>query len=348
MGVATTTISTRPNAAPTTAQSISTINNTINAFIEAGMIPVSHSDFSGQSETYVAVATGAEHEAVIPSLGNGRLLIGYRVFRHPFKNYYIKVDFSYEADGNTVAPSNATRIAIIFTLGLGLNGTGGFSGIPVILTVKNNIYAYQSAYMANNTFGKSLTLRVSVGENHFTCCASFDFYGYYGNYDYCNRETGYSTVALAIIGSKKDPRYSVVMIPRQGTWSSQNFDEMAQTSLTEANMNLQRKWLIDHQSQSSIYLSAGQSLGTMSEVGLVSDINGVRVSQAYITVNGELLPLEMGCIHAGASNDMGVLNVNLDGNGAKDFYTPFGLGTCNFVAKDVPLSRIPVLMLPYW
>ena len=128
MGIATATISTRPAAAPTAAQTISTINNTINAFIEAGMIPVSHSDFTGQSETYVAVATGAAHEAVIPALGNGRIVIGYRVFRHPFKNYYIKVDFSYEANTGVVAAANGTRIAINFTLGLGLNGTGDRTG----------------------------------------------------------------------------------------------------------------------------------------------------------------------------------------------------------------------------
>ena len=86
----------------------------------------------------------------------------------------------------------------------------------------------------------------------------------------------------------------------------------------------------------------------MPEVGLVSDTVGVRVAQPYITVNGVLLPLEMGCIHAGATTDMGLLTVDIDGSGAKQFYAPFGMGPCCWVPWDQPLMRIPVFLLPYY
>lgn len=349
MGVATTTISTRPAAAPNVAQTISTGNNTFNAMIEAGMIPVDHADYTGQTEKFVDTATSNLHETVVPvvtSSTNGRILIGYRVFRHPYKNYYIKIDIGYEANSDNVNPTQGTRIYVNFTLGLGLNGTGGFNGTPLNLIVKNNVFVPSPSYMPNGTNGKILTLRISVGVDYFTCCASYDHFGY--SPSYCNRNTGHSSIALAIIGSKANPRYSIIFIPRTGGWNESYFEEASIGAMTENDCQLQRKYLLDLHANSITYLGASQTVNAMTEVGLVSDKNGVRVTQAYVTVDGELLPLEMGCIHAGATTDMGLLTVDLDGNGPKQYYSPFGLGYCNWIPYNQPIERIPVFLLPYY
>lgn len=352
MGFATTTIYTRPGVVPTPQQFCDTANNVLKTFADAGMVPVSHTDFTGQFESFVRTSTGNAKDKVVSSISTSnlktRMILGYRVFRHPTKNYYIKVDCGYEADNDSYQSTTATRICINLTLGLGLDGVGGFSGTPINLIVKNNTYVYPESYMMNGTYMKPLTLRVSMGANHFTCCASYDFYGINESSNYNNIKTGMSTIALAIIGSKDTPRHSVVFYPRTAGWVTSYFDENTTSNLSEDDCQLQRKYLIDHQTNTYTFLGSGQTVNTMPEVGLVSDTVGVRVAQPYITVNGVLLPLEMGCIHAGATTDMGLLTVDIDGSGAKQFYAPFGMGPCSWVPWDQPLMRIPVFLLPYY
>lgn len=351
MGVATAVIYTRPAAGITPQLFCNSANNFLAALVEAGMVPVSDSDFVGQSKSFVVAATADPKDTVVAPISTGlrgRALVGYAVFRHPHKNYYIKLNLGYEAESSYHSTTIGSRMYVSLNLATSLNGTGGFGGAPIELLTKSIVLAYDNSYPNTVLIAKPLTLRISVGLNHFTCCASFDFTGYSSIASQFNNKTGFSSVAFAVIGSKLNPRYSVVFYPRTMGFNTSYPEESSMSLLSELNCQLQRKYILDHQGGTFSYIGAGQTVQAMSEVGLVSDINGVRVAQPYITIDGQMLPLEMGCIHAGATEDMGILTVDIDGNGPKQYYAPFGMGPSNFVPWDQPLVRIPIFIFPYY
>lgn len=345
MTAVTKTIYTRPQNRISAQQICDNANTIFSAISESGMIQVPHGDYSGQCDSLVVSATANAKDIVVPepTTSSETLINGYKVFRHPNKNYYVRVEIGSEGDGA------GRRLCVRTYLAHSLNGTGGFSGTTANVSVKTNNYAYATNYLPNGTYNKALTLKVSTGTDHFVMVASFDFYAYTTNSaSYFNGYTGISTIALAVIGSKINPRYSVVFYPRTGGWNSSYFEEYTNSSLTESDCQLQRKWLIDHQTNSLSYLGAGQSVNMMTETGTVSDINGVRVTQAYFTVEGEIVPLSMGCVHAGAVTDMGAVTIDIDGNGERNYFSSYGMGPCNWVPYNQPLIRIPVLLLPYY
>lgn len=332
-----------------TALDIATAGNTIFDAIEgSGMIKVSNDIIPGQCNRLVVAATEDPLDVVVTAKTQNTSVqqsygVGYKVFRHPQLNYYLKV--SVLETGSTF---NRSCVLARFQYAQDIDVYGGFLN-PITLNPKNDNWGgtWDNNYGGIRT-GVSLTLRVSCSSDHFVFCITSDSMGYEAiQYpaDIIAAKTGISTSNIAIF--KLSDAYNIVFLPRDMNANGSYIQEVRNVNLNINSMGLQRKWLINTVDGTWVYMGAGQSVSAATELGVVSDKYGVRVAQLFTTVEGERLPIPVGCVHAGAVGDMDIVTVNLDGNGDRQYFASYGFGTTNWLPGVTPIEKIPVMLLPW-
>lgn len=332
-----------------TALDIVTAGNTaFDAIENSGMVKVSNDIISGQCNRLVVEATEDPLDTVV-AVGmqdtsvQQNYEVGFKVFRHPQLNFYLKVSISESGSAR-----NRSCVLVRFQYAQDIDAQGNFLN-PLTLNPKTDNWgsAWNNSYGGIRT-GTQLTLRVSCSSDHFVFCITSDAMSYEAQQNSSNtiaHKTGVSTSNIAIF--KLSDERNIAFLPRTMTSNASYIQEVQNTSLSIDSMGLQRKWLINTVDGTWSYMGAGQSVSAASELGVASDKYGVRVAQLFTTVEGERLPISAGCVHAGAVGDMDIVTVNLDGNGDRQYFASYGFGTTNWLPGPTPIEKIPVMLLPW-
>lgn len=348
MGTVSTFFYSKARATLTALDIVTAGNTAFDAIENSGMIKVSNDIVPGQCNRLVVEATEDPLDVVVTAkiTNTGvqqNYLAGFKVFRHPQLNFYLKVDVL-----ETGSSPSRGCVLVRFQYAQDIDAQGNFLN-PLTLNPKNDSWGatWDNAYGGIRT-GAQLTLRVSCASDHFVFCITSDSMSYEGQQNTVNsiaHKTGISTSNIAIL--KLSDAHNIAFLPRNMNANASYIQEVALTSLTIDNMGLQRKWLINTVDGTWSYMGAGQSVSAATELGVVSDKYGVRVAQLLTTVEGERLPIPAGCVHAGAVGDMGIVTVNLDGNGDRQYFASYGFGTTNWLPGVTPIEKIPVMLLPW-
>lgn len=348
MGTVSTFFYSKARATLTAADIADAGNTTFDAIENSGLIKVSNDIIPGQCNRLVVEATEDPLDVVVtPKIQNTNTaqnyLVGFKVFRHPQLNFYLKVDIR-----ETGYTSSMGCVLVRFQYAQDIDAQGNFLN-PLTLNPRTDNFGglWHVSYGGIRT-GVQLTLRASCSSDHFVFCITSDTLSYdfqQGSNATIANKTGVSTSNIAIF--KLSGTRNIVFLPRNMTGSSSYIQDIESTSHTINDMGLQRKWLINSVDGTWSYMGAGPSVSAATELGVVSDKYGVRVAQLLTTVEGERLPIPAGCVHAGVVGDMDIVTVNLDGNGDRQYFASHGFGTTNWLPGQTPIEKIPVMLLPW-
>lgn len=349
-------------AATMTAAHYADNGNVIFDTIEmAGMVQVAHDVIPGQCDKLVTVATENPYDVVV-SLSNASwtgssnsALKGMKVFRHPHLNFYLKVEI--HETGSSSATTTSMTVRYIVALEIDENGAlinpqtftprGGANNgwAEFFNTVTNTGQCYAN--------GLSLPLKVSVGQDHFCLGHTKDMQTYETGYLHTNANNqvscgpcsfGYSTCSIAILkGENSSDLY--VLIPRNITTSTSYPNEVSVALYKEQEMGLPRQYRIDSATGSTVNL--GVAFFSTLQLGVVSDTIGVRVAQVMTTHNNELVRLPLATIHAGAVSDNGIVTVDIDGNGPRQYFAVHGLGASMWHSARFSVEKHPIYLFPW-
>lgn len=336
-------------------------NAIFEAIAEAGMVQVDYAVISGQTDKFVSGTIVNPNDKVVvldyPSFpGNyASALKGFKVFRHPILNFYIKVGI-YETG---LAANNYTALAINIEYAQNIDSNGNLTKSVTIWPRPGLMYGWEGQGSLSGTgyvSAKQLTFRVSMAADHFVMSATPDLNTYEYAQAYAQGTTlaqsninprgGCSTMAFAVFKSS-NAKYNFIFAPRNLAVNSSYPNELLVSSYSSTDQALQRKWLVDTLTGDTLYLGAAQTISAVSEIGTVSDVNGIRVEQLVTTVDGERVTLPVGCIHGGAVADMDIVALNLDGHGDRQYFCSYGFGPTNWLSANYLIEKVPFMLLPW-
>ena len=336
-------------------------NAIFEAIVEAGMVQVDYAVISGQTDKFVSGTIVNPNDKVVvldyPSFSGsaGSALKGFKVFRHPILNFYIKVGI-YETG---IAANNCTALVINIEYAQNIDSNGNLTKSVTIRPRSGEMRGWPAQGSMGGTgyvSGKQLTFRVSMAADHFVMSATPDLNTYESGQAYAQGTTlsqaninprgGYSTMSFAVFKSS-NTKYNFIFAPRNLTVNGSYPNEVTLTAYSVIEQGLQRKWLVDTLTGNTLYLGAAQTVSAVSEIGTVSDVNGVRVEQLVTTVDGERVTLPVGCIHGGAVADMDIVTLNLDGHGDRQYFCSYGFGPTNWLSANYLIEKVPFMLLPW-
>lgn len=347
MGTVSTFFYSKARATLTALDIVTAGNTAFDAIENSGMIKVSNDIVPGQCNRLVVEATEDPLDAVVTTnIGNNsaqqNYLVGFKVFRHPQLNFYLKVEV--RETGGIISKG---CVLVRFQYAQDIDAQGNFLN-PLTLHPKTDDWGGGWDIYGGIRTGVQLTLRVSCSSDHFVFCITSDSMSYdtvQNSNSTIAGKTGASTSNIAIF--KLSDTRNIAFLPRIMSANQSYIREQLTADLNIDSMGLQRKWLINTVDGTWVYMGAGQSVSAATELGVVSDKYGVRVAQLLTTVEGERLPIPAGCVHAGAVGDMNIVTVNLDGNGDRQYFASYGFGPTNWLPGQTPIEKIPVMLLPW-
>lgn len=341
-------------------------NIIFDAIKNAGMVQVSHDVIPGQCDRLVTADTGNPKDVVVTlsntswSSATNTVAKGNKVFRHPHLNFYLKVEI-HETGANATATSNQmkTAMTVRYILALEIDENGSLINPQKLVPRGGDSHGWNSFFNPNNNsdqgyaVGLGLQLKVSVGQDHFCLGHTKDLQTYetgYLNGATGNQVTsgpcllGYSTCSIAILkGENSSDLY--VLIPRNLSSNTSYPNEVTASSYIEQEMGLPRQYRIDSATGSAVNLGVG--FFSTLQLGVVSDSVGVRVAQVMTTHNNELVRLPLATIHAGAVSDNGIVTVDIDGNGPRQYFAVYGLGASIWHSARFPVEKHPIYLFPW-
>ncbi len=349
-----------------TAQNIVDNGNTVFDAIEAaGMVKVANEVISGQCDRLVIKATENPYDLVVSLSGplwTGSTNIavkGVKVFRHPTLNFYLKVEIC-EIGSSTVSYGlSCTAMTVRYAVALEIDTVGNLVNPQSFQPRGGSNFGWQYGFnTVDNSdqgygFGLALQLKVSVGKDHFCLGHTKDLKTYetgYLNASASNQvpcgpcALGYSTCSIAILkGENSSDLY--VLIPRNLSNNTSYPNEVGASSYREQEMGLPRQYRIDSATGNTENL--GVAFFSTLQLGVVSDTIGVRVAQVMTTHNNELVRLPLATIHAGAVSDNGIVTVDIDGDGPRQYFAVYGLGASIWHSARFPVEKHPIYLLPW-
>lgn len=330
----------------------------------AGMVHVSHDVIPGQCDRLVTVATSNPKDVVVTlsnlawSSSANTAAKGNKVFRHPHLNFYLKVEIheTGASAGSHGPMQTAMTVRFIIALEIDENGAlinpqtfaprgGANNGWNSFFNpIENDGHGY--------AIGLGLQLKVSVGQDHFCLGHTKDMQTYETGYlaNASNQvacgpcSLGYSTCSIAILkGENSSDLY--VLLPRNLSNSTSYPNEVSVSLYKELEMGLPRQYRIDSATGSIVNL--GVAFFSTLQLGVVSDTIGVRVAQVMTTHNNELVRLPLATIHAGAVSDNGIVTVDIDGNGPRQYFAVYGIGASIWHSARFPVEKHPIYLFPW-
>lgn len=340
-------------------------NIIFDAIKNAGMVQVSHDVIPGQCDRLVTVATSNPNDVVV-TLSNGAwsqsantAAKGNKVFRHPHLNFYLKVEIHETGASRDYNSPMMTAMTVRFILALEIDENGALIN-PQTFAPRGGANNGWDLFFSpiNNSgqgyaVGHATSLKVSVGQDHFCLGHTKDmqtFETVYLNGNASNQVAcgpcsfGYSTCSIAILkGENSSDLY--VLIPRNLSNNASYPNEVGASSYREQEMGLPRQYRIDSATGNTENL--GVAFFSTLQLGVVSDNIGVRVAQVMTTHNNELVRLPLATIHAGAVSDNGIVTVDIDGNGPRQYFAVYGLGASIWHSARFPVEKHPIYLFPW-
>lgn len=141
-----------------------TCNNLMLAFESTGMIPIDEALFNGQIVgKFSATVSAGNTQMVIPTSGYVVQSFGYKVYKHPRLNVYIKIEFFCATHGST---SN-NRLMVTYTVGTSINSSGFVGQTQIVENISK---------FSNASYGPPGSALLKAGELPLRACCGDDFF----------------------------------------------------------------------------------------------------------------------------------------------------------------------------
>lgn len=338
------------------------IFNTIKA---AGMVQVAHSVIPGQCNKLVLTSTGVAEDVVV-TLSNSTwsseantAVKGMQVYKHPHLNFYLKVEIHETGSSASNYGPAYTAMTVRYYVALSIDAAGALVKPQMIVPRGGNAHAWSSTFNpalgtgAGYSIGVFAPLKVSVGVDHFCLGHVADMQTYEASQLRGSTSTyhpggpimlGYASCAIAIVKAQGSEAL-FVLIPRHLASSTSYPNEVNGSYFNEFSQGLPRQYRLDPTTGTLVDL--GVSFFSALQVGVVSDRIGVRVAQMQTMDSDTRVSLPLLAMHAGAVADTGVVTVDVDGNGPRQYFAVYGFGGSAWHPSRYPLGKHPIYLLPW-
>lgn len=338
MSVVNSAISLRDGMNNSTANLVEAANLMHNLIIQSGMVQVAPDEYTGQALIFSETA-GAGLTQVTRGGEIRDYVIGYKVYKHPFLNLYLKVNYIDVRQGG----SYTNFLNFSYQIAKELR-SGGFNPIVASPVFTGLSYSY------GNQFSDSVPtevlpagakpITISCGPDHFWVASEHSVK--------VNPASGKATTPMGYL----DPLAF-------GLFSSQNNNDVLCVALSQnisgggqygfSGTNLSG---VNHpgiryfaSSNGAWVERANCAAGFLIDPIATSTINGIRVTQADLIINSEQHRFGFGFINAGVLPSSEIISINLTGVRQNYKHLP-GFGSAGPILTDTPKSSCSTVLFP--
>lgn len=329
----------------TVASMVASYNHIHDLIILSGMTQVADDEFTGQAKVFSEDATVGFTQVVRNSSAEPNFnIMGYKVYRHPFLELYIKVNF---LDLNVSKVYNAF-IGLGFELSPSLS-SGGFNPLqksPVFMLQGIRYSGYGDGTHAENILPFNVEpLTVSCGPSHF----------------WISRKGGINTVrninnaafplwtvdplSFGVFSSQKNAAVFCVVTP-QSIYSENvpagYFGERINHSSTNTGFNG-----VGYTSYSNnLWLKRKNcAAGFLIEPEISNTVNGIRVAQAELIIDGQQHTFNFGFINAAVLPSFEVVNINITGV-SQSYQSLPSIGSASPAPSGAETNTLSTVVMP--
>ena len=314
----------RESAAVTAEGLVEAFNIMHDAIIQSGMTQVSDGDFTGQAKTFSTTSGAGLTQVTKQVVYHGvETKVGYKVYKHPTLMLYLRLWF---IDFNQASAANASFARFKYQFSTALNGVGGFKSEKT----SNEFYSTE-VFLYNSTSSSQALgtnyfpavyekLTVSCGDDHF-CIGSDGGIESNPSASYYSLPQRLNINSVGVFTSNKDSGVLCVVYG-QMTYSSALVSGRitGESSSGAADAACLRYMLCNNGAWSLLDNGAA---GQLDNPRVNSTVNGVRVAQAKLVVNGEFHRFNFGFVPHKALNSFAIVTINMTGISQKYQALPY-------------------------
>lgn len=326
MSTVTANVRVRDGSGNSAACLVETFNAWHNMVIQSGMVQVSASDFAGQAGTFSETSGAGLTQVVKNTVSGTETKVGYKVYKHPTLSLYFRMWF---VDFNQSSATSSSFARFKCQFSTSLNGSGGF----VAAKTSNEFYptdiystsSTSSSYTINLQYFPAVfeKMTVSCGPDHFWIArdSGIETYAQSSYYTLPLRIDIYS---VGVFTSLQDP--DVLCLAYQQDASTLSSSRPVGFSATGEAQYSCLRYMLCNKGVWTI-LDAGAA-GQLDHPRVTNTVDGVRVAQAKLVVNGIFHRFNFGFIPHKALSSFSVITVNLTGVSQKYQFLP-NMGIAN-------------------
>lgn len=307
---------------------VQTCNNLMLAFESTGMLPVDESSFNGQIVgKFSATVSAGNTQLILPTSGYVFPSIGYKVYKHPRLNVYVKMEFFIPTHGG----SSNNRLVVTYTVGVAISSSG-FVGVTQTV---ENIIKY-----ASGSYNQPSVQQLPAGEKQLRACCGDDFFwlATSGMFD-----TSMITGSVAIANSAHYPSlvctFGIAIFAQPGednfcviSPSYLNYDYSSSSIVSEYFINQAVNTTRMAATKMRVYdgevfIDKRGFYPGYSEPWNPTGQQGLRIYQGNALIAGKRHWFDYGTVPTATINNFDVYDLDISGHGAKPYMAVTGFGT---------------------
>lgn len=326
MGTVTANVRVRDGAGNSAACLVETFNAWHNMIVQSGMIQLSESDYSGQAGVFSENAGSGLTQVVKHTERGVDKKVGYKVYKHPTLSLYFKIWF---IDFNQTLPESSSFARFKCQFSTSLNGSGGF-----VATKTSNEF-YPTDIFSTNSTSSSYTINlqyfpavfekmtVSCGPDHFWIArdSGIETFQHSSYYTLPLRIDIYS---VGVFTSLQDPDVLCLAYQQDASTLSSS-RPVGPGSSGESRYSCLRYMLCNKGDWSLLDNGAA---GQLDHPRVTNTVDGVRVAQAKLVVDGIFHRFNFGFIPHKVLSSFSVITLNMTGVDQKYQHLPY-MGVAN-------------------
>lgn len=325
-----------------------TCNNLMLAFESTGMLPVDESAFNGQIVgKFSATVSAGNTQLILPASGYVVPSFGYKVYKHPRLNVYVKMEFFIPIHGS--ATNN--RLMLTYTVGTTINSSGFVGATQTV----ENMLKY-----SNNAYNQPSVQQLPAGEKQLRACCGDDYFwlATSGTFE-MSQITGSVPIAnsahypspvcslgIAIFAQPGEDNFCVISpcYIRYDYSYSMSMSEVFIDSTTNSPRIAATKMRVF---DGEFFTDKRGYYPSYSEPWNPTGQQGLRIYQGNALIGGKRHWFDYGTVPAAAINNFDVYDLDLSGHGVKPYMAVTGFGTygdCGTRAQMTTTNSISLLL----
>lgn len=333
-------VSLRNNQQNSTASLVLAANTIHDMVVQSGMIQVADDEFTGQAKTFSETA-GAELTQVVRVTTLGSNLMGYKVYKHPNLDLYVKINYL----DLLVSKPDKGFFAMSYQLSPVLSG-GAFDASkqsPVYVPNYTN-FGNNGSHLDNNLEIGSKPITISCGVDHFWISRK-DGLRTNATKNYASFPNDrVDPLSFAVVSSTSDNNALCIILPQLpgAYYYSDGYDGATLAGGAAPVIEGIRYY----SGLSGSWAYQGKCVaGYLINPQVSTTANGIRVAQAELIILGERYSFNFCFLNGGALAAFSAAKINLTGITQKYQALP-SFGTASHAASAATLSDISVMALP--
>lgn len=340
-------------ATVTTTNMVESFNLITDLIDDCGMTRLTNEEFSGQAGLFVEEDPD-EGETVPEVVTSGTFVtIGYNVWKHPKKELYLKVNYINHGNG-----SDRAGVCVSFDIGTEILN-GEFKGETINVRPLAQTQTSQSSTYRINTnslITKQLDCFAYMDDECFWVCSEPQVITLDSNTNSSNRFLTKAPTNISPLGFGVfyDDQNNLSVIYSQLVQTSTYTSSLNGTNIygyfggtTESFIGQRTIRAYLKEVDGPFNFQKGFPLCTFNNVGVASDEQGVRVTQAQAIFDSKIKKLNFGFMNGNAATDLSTLYIDFDGSGEKPYKVMKGFGSATPDFWGSTLEDVTVLILPW-